>query len=107
MIPDMSEDRKKPGVAFWTTVVVVVLLIGYPLSFGPACWVTSRTNVGAALLPEIYCPMTWAMSRHHRIHRVLDSYARLGSAPYWRWDHFEWPMMVPEWYWSRFPPGPF
>jgi hypothetical protein len=26
-------SRKKPGVAFWTTVVVVVLLVVYPLSF--------------------------------------------------------------------------
>ena len=29
-------DRKKPGVAFWATVVVVVVLVAYPLSFGPA-----------------------------------------------------------------------
>ena len=28
-------DRKKPGVAFWATVVVVVALVaGYPLSYG-------------------------------------------------------------------------
>jgi len=32
----MSESRKKPGVAFWATVVVVVVLVGYPLNFGPA-----------------------------------------------------------------------
>jgi hypothetical protein len=31
-------DRKKPGVAFWASVVVTAVLIGYPLSFGPACW---------------------------------------------------------------------
>lgn len=30
-------DRKKPGVAFWATVGLVVMLVGYPLSFGPAC----------------------------------------------------------------------
>src|SRR5262245_29364126 len=35
-------DRNKPGVAFWATVVVVVVLVAYPLSFGPACWITSR-----------------------------------------------------------------
>jgi len=29
--------RKKPGVAFWATVVMVVVLVLYPLSFGPAC----------------------------------------------------------------------
>jgi hypothetical protein len=31
-------DRKKPGVAFRATVVVVVVLVASPLSFGPACW---------------------------------------------------------------------
>jgi hypothetical protein len=32
-------DRKKPGVAFWATVVaVVVVLVLYPLSWGPALW---------------------------------------------------------------------
>ena len=29
-------DRKKPGVAFWATVVVVMaLMVAYPLSIGP------------------------------------------------------------------------
>jgi hypothetical protein len=32
-------DRKKPGVAFWATVALVVVLVAYPLSFGPACWI--------------------------------------------------------------------
>ena len=31
----MTSARKKPGVAFWVTVVVVAALVGYPLSFGP------------------------------------------------------------------------
>jgi hypothetical protein len=30
-------DRKKPGVAFWATVAAIVLVL-YPLSYGPACW---------------------------------------------------------------------
>jgi hypothetical protein len=34
-------SRKKPGVAFWATVIVVVVL-AYPLSFGPAMWLGSR-----------------------------------------------------------------
>jgi hypothetical protein len=34
-------SRKKPGVAFWTTVKVVAVLVAYPLSFGPACWFNS------------------------------------------------------------------
>ena len=32
-------DRKKPGVSFWATVVVVVVLVGYPLSFGVTHWI--------------------------------------------------------------------
>ena len=35
-------DRKKPGVAFWATVVVVASLAAYPLSFGPACWLVAH-----------------------------------------------------------------
>jgi hypothetical protein len=31
-------SRKHPSAAFWVTVVVVVALVAYPLSFGPACW---------------------------------------------------------------------
>jgi hypothetical protein len=48
-------DRKIPGAAFWATVALVVVL-GYPLSFGPACWITSHTNVGARAVPAIYRP---------------------------------------------------
>jgi hypothetical protein len=29
----------------------------YPLSFGPACWITSRFNFGAERIPRIYAPM--------------------------------------------------
>jgi hypothetical protein len=37
-----ADQKKKPGVAFWATVVVVVVLVAYPLSFGPACWIASQ-----------------------------------------------------------------
>jgi hypothetical protein len=50
-------DRKKPGEAFWATVVIVCLAI-YVASLGPACWISSRTNVGAPMVSAIYRPMT-------------------------------------------------
>ena len=28
----------QPSAAFWITVALVAVLVGYPLSFGPACW---------------------------------------------------------------------
>ena len=40
-------DRKKPGVAFWATVGLVVVLVGYALSFGPMCWL-----VGMGVVPR-------------------------------------------------------
>ena len=71
----MTSDRKKPGVAFWAIVVVVVGLVGYPLSFGPACWWFSRPAIDLACLdydedhdgpfdlwprpPRAYWPLGW------------------------------------------------
>ena len=34
----MTSDRKKPTAGFWITVALVAVLVGYPLSFGPAGW---------------------------------------------------------------------
>ena len=68
----MSEPRKTPGVAFWATVVVVALL-GYPLSFGPACWWSwhcreaqgfDRDNSSEDIEPRaplIYWPLGWTV----------------------------------------------
>jgi len=56
-------SRKHPCAAFWATVVVVVALVGYPLSFGPACWWFSSYKVenGAAhyVAPYVYWPIGW------------------------------------------------
>jgi hypothetical protein len=58
-------DRKKPGVAFWATVVIVAVL-AYPLSFGPACSLTDQE----------WCPL-WLLGAYHFIYwpmlRVLES----------------------------------
>jgi hypothetical protein len=42
-------SRKKPGVAFWATVGLVVIVL-YVLSFGPACWLAFN------VLPESMFP---------------------------------------------------
>jgi len=31
----MTSDRKHPTAAFWITVALVVVMVGYPLCFGP------------------------------------------------------------------------
>ena len=62
--------RKKPGLAFWAAVALVVVLVAYPISFGPACWwfsapVSSRIEWIAwegpdpLCPPQIYWPIGW------------------------------------------------
>ena len=54
----MALERRQPGVAFWATGVVVVGLVAYPLSFGPACWIVSWLNAGDKILSAAYSPIT-------------------------------------------------
>src|SRR5438105_4356030 len=81
----MSDERKKPGVAFWATVVVTVLML-YPLSFGPACWWLSKpvtltfVSIKARRAPAIYSPIGWIARRAGtgRIQTVINWYATAG-----------------------------
>jgi hypothetical protein len=83
----MHDDRKKPGVAFWATVVIVVVLIGYPVSFGPACWLSSRFTRGADLLPLVYRPITWIMERGSSEFKIaMRSYSRSLDVDGWDWE---------------------
>jgi hypothetical protein len=81
---DMSEDRKKPGVAFWATVLVVVMLL-YPLSFGPACWITTHAGVGASVVSTAYQPLLQVTfyGRRSPAAQMLRGYAFLFAAPGW------------------------
>src|SRR5262249_53541802 len=79
-------SRNKPGMAFGATVVVVVVLVAYPLSFGPACWMTSRLDRGADLVSVLFCPLTWAMSPQRGT--AIAWYATVGAAENWVWAAF-------------------
>jgi hypothetical protein len=73
-------DRKKPGVAFWATVVVVVALVGYPLSFGPACWIATRYDSLRGFVNSIYHPAAWAYFKTPEIvGRAIIWYANVGG----------------------------
>ncbi len=57
----------------------------YPLSIGPACWMTSRTKVGVTAIPIVYRPITWLMSKSESVYEVLDWYSGLLAAGGWEW----------------------
>jgi len=48
--------HKKPGVAFWATVVVAALPIAYAGSFGPACWLANRGILNHLRVADAYDP---------------------------------------------------
>jgi hypothetical protein len=80
-------DRKKPGVAFWATVVVVVVLVGYPLSFGPACWVTSHCGIKGDWLFFAYAPMIWTLNHGPDVlFNAVSWYSLIGAADGWGWE---------------------
>jgi hypothetical protein len=83
----MTSDRNKPGVAFWATVVVIVVLVAYPLSFGPWCWVTSRLNFGGQAIPRVYAPLMGILRNGPRpMIGWLNWYVSLGSDQRWRFS---------------------
>ena len=55
----MHEPRKNPGVAFWATVVVLAVL-AYPISFGPACWLATSWAPLRGPVNSVYRPAAWA-----------------------------------------------
>ena len=75
----MTSDRKQPGVAFWATVVVVAVLVGYLLSAGPATWLFLHVLPKGSLpaLNFLYAPVAWAGSRSQRINDAVEWYVSL------------------------------
>lgn len=77
-----------------TGVILLVLLLGYPLSLGPACWISSRIRWGNQIVSWIYRPLApereWWMKEEPLLHRVIDWYSELGAAKGWGWYQPSW-----------------
>src|SRR5258708_4542836 len=77
----MTSDRKKPTAGFWITVALVAVLVaGYPLSFGPACWKASR-NLNDDSVARIYFPIGWLGSHEGIVGNSVVWYATVGIEP--------------------------
>jgi hypothetical protein len=74
-------DRKKPAVAFWATVALVVVLVGYPLSFGPACWLADGGMIPRELICQTYRPLAIFLRNHCplQVSIAMTDYGAWGS----------------------------
>jgi hypothetical protein len=52
----ITPSFKKPGPEFWA-MVVVVALVAYPLSFGPAVWLVARGTLPETAIKCAYWPL--------------------------------------------------
>lgn len=81
----MNEYRKP----IWPKIVVtvfVLLPVLYAASIGPACWISSRINVGGRLIATIYYPLLWLSVRSPEpIGNFVGWYVRLGALEDWAW----------------------
>lgn len=59
----MPLGRKMPTAGFRITVALVVVILGYPLSFVPAFWFTSRTKYPHPIFESVYLPLCWCASK--------------------------------------------
>jgi hypothetical protein len=71
-------DRKQPGTAFWATVAVVVALIGYPVSLGPAVWLTGRGWFRDSAVQSFYMPVLWSAVQAESLEDVVVWWGSLG-----------------------------
>ncbi len=89
----------KPTAGFWITVALVAVLVGYPLSFGPACWISSRTNYGAKSIPVIYRPICFALAyTPESMTAAIRGYAKVLAAEGWSFgitEDWEWSQKIP------------
>jgi hypothetical protein len=70
-------DRKKPGVAFWATVMIAVVLFAYPLSIGPIWRLQSKGALpdwGQVVVQIAYEPFIWLMDHSTIANDIGASY---------------------------------
>jgi hypothetical protein len=76
-------SARKPSAGFWITVALVTVLVGYPLSVGPGCWMTATPRTGALVGHHKAMIAFWPLGRaatwNAPIGRVLQWWMRLGT----------------------------
>lgn len=78
---DMDEPLPQKSRAWWP-IAVLAMLLTYPLSFGPACWMASRLpdDVSTRFVSAFYLPVIWLCRDSPTcVTTYLQNYANYGS----------------------------
>lgn len=72
-------DRKCPTSGFWITLALVTVLVGYPLSYGPAAWLVFRVLPPRAtpMIGVFYIPLVWAADKTNAARHARESWLAL------------------------------
>ena len=82
----MSERKRRGPITLlcenrrfrWTIIAAVLVPVLYVGSFGPACWIMSRSTASNDV-PKAYLPMGWLIYNSPKwVENLLRAYARLG-----------------------------
>jgi len=71
--------------AKWTGMGLAGLMISYPLSIGPVCWMSSHAGIGSGAVSAIYGPLI--KYAPPVASRIFEDYSGLGAATSWSWRH--------------------
>jgi hypothetical protein len=63
---------------FWMIASVVVLVSGYPLSFGPAIWLTARGYFRESAVQSFYMPFLLSVGQAESLESAVTWWASLG-----------------------------
>lgn len=93
----MDTRRRSPWV--WGAVTALMVVVAYPLSLGPVCWLVEKRQISPALAVSIYVPL------------VKMNYEDLRGQPSWRggpidkyaslWSKSGWDAVLSEWLWFQ------
>jgi hypothetical protein len=71
--------ERKPSIGFWLTLVVLIGLVAYPLSAGPACWLWVRGALPTGDWPyRVYSPLFAASYWNTQFREALYWYVSAG-----------------------------
>jgi hypothetical protein len=72
-----DETRARRSYGFWLAVALMLALVLYTLSVGPAVYLVERTGTGLEAARTVYAPLVWLANVSPEARQLLGKYERL------------------------------